>query len=78
MHCRKINGIRSYLKIIPGLGFLLLLALALSSGCSGIRKNPYYQKRIQASKSNTKQLGRNKYYFSNTYQKKLAKSYKRK
>jgi len=78
MHCRKINGIRSYLKIIPGLGIMLLLAMALSSGCSGTRKNPYYQKRVQASKSNTKQLGRNKYYFSNTYQKKLAKSYKRK
>lgn len=55
-----------------------MIAVSFSTGCSPTRKNPYYQKRIQASKSNTKQLGRNKYYFSNSYQKKLAKSYKRK
>ncbi|NLJ42315.1 MAG: hypothetical protein GX431_01570 [Bacteroidales bacterium] len=68
----------SFLKKVTKLCLLLLAVVAFSSACSGTRKNPYYQKRIQASKSNTKQLGRNKYYFSNTYQKKLAKSYKRK
>lgn len=78
MDCQKKYGIMSFLKKSAKLFFLLLVIVALSSACSGTRKNPYYQKRIQASKSNTKQLGRNKYYFSNTYQKKLAKSYKRK
>jgi hypothetical protein len=78
MYNQKIIRITSYLKRIFQLFIVLLVVTSLSSGCSGTRKNPYYQKRIQASKSNTKQLGRNKYYFSNSYQKKLAKSYKRK
>jgi len=48
------------------------------SGCASSKQNPYYEKRVKASKTNTKQLGRNRYYFSKDYQKKLAKSYKRK
>ncbi|HOW09762.1 MAG TPA: hypothetical protein PLX08_08165 [Bacteroidales bacterium] len=68
----------SFLRKLPRLCLLFLVVIALSSACSGTRKNPYYQKRVQASKSNTRQLGRNKYYFSSTYQKKLAKSYRRK
>jgi hypothetical protein len=50
----------------------------MMAGCASSKKNPYYEKRMKASKTNTKQLGRNRYYFSNDYQKKLAKSYKRK
>jgi len=66
------------LKKISGLLFLLLFLIAMMAGCASSKKNPYYEKRIKASKNNTKQLGRNRYYFSNDYQKKLAKSYKRK
>jgi phosphoglycerol transferase MdoB-like AlkP superfamily enzyme len=58
--------------------FLFFLAVILSAGCASSKKNPYYEKRVKASQANTKQLGRNRYYFSKTYQKKLAKSYKRK
>lgn len=60
--------------------FLLLIPLLflLFSGCASSTKNPYYEKREKASKNNTNQLGRNRYYFSNAYQKKLGKSYKRK
>jgi hypothetical protein len=66
------------LKKISKLLFLLLISIFLIAGCASSKKNPYYEKRIKASKSNTKQLGRNRYYFSNDYQKKLSKSYKRK
>jgi len=67
------------LKKISRLLFLLLLSTSfVMSGCASAKKNPYYEKRIKASRNNTKQLGRNRYYFSNDYQKKLAKSYKRK
>ncbi|HPA87514.1 MAG TPA: hypothetical protein PK106_06940 [Bacteroidales bacterium] len=68
----------SFPKKIPQILLLILVALVLTTGCSSTRKNPYYQKRIQASKTNTKQLGKNRYYFSDSYQKKLQKSYKRK
>jgi hypothetical protein len=78
MNNQKIIRTTFFLKNTFQLLIILLVVASLSAGCSGTRKNPYYQKRIQASKSNTKQLGRNRYYFSNTYQKKLAKSYKRK
>jgi hypothetical protein len=57
---------------------LIILSVILSAGCAPARKNPYYEKRIKASHSNTKQLGRNRYFFSKTYQKKLTKSFKRK
>ncbi len=66
------------LKKISRLLFLLLLSIFLMAGCASSKKNPYYEKRIKASRTNTKQLGRNRYYFSKDYQKKLAKSYKRK
>lgn len=66
------------LKKISRLLFLLLLSMILMAGCASSKKNPYYEKRIKASRNNTKQLGRNRYYFSKDYQKKLAKSYKRK
>ncbi|HBZ22315.1 MAG TPA: hypothetical protein DEO60_14375 [Bacteroidales bacterium] len=66
------------LKKISKLLFLLLISIFLITGCASSKKNPYYEKRIKASKNNTKQLGRNRYYFSNDYQKKLSKSYKRK
>ncbi|MGA1978108.1 MAG: hypothetical protein ABSG89_09685 [Bacteroidales bacterium] len=58
--------------------FLVLLAIAVCSGCSASRKNPWLQKKKQASKVNASQLGRNRYYFSPRYQKKLSKGYKRK
>jgi predicted metallo-beta-lactamase superfamily hydrolase len=50
----------------------------MSTGCASSKKNPYYEKRMKASRTNANQLGRNRYYFSKDYQKKLNKSYKRK
>jgi len=55
---------------------LVLISVFLS--CASNRKNPYYQKRKQASHVNTTQVGRNKYFFSSGYQKKLVKNYKKK
>ncbi len=64
------------------IGILMLFVLAMMftvvSSCASTRKNPYYEKRIKASRANATQLGRNRYFFSNHYQKKLGKSYKRK
>jgi len=68
----------AFLKRIPKLLLLILISIVISAGCAPSRKNPYYEKRIKASRQNTKHLGKNKYYFSNHYQKKLVKSYKRK
>lgn len=56
--------------------FLILMLIALATGCA-TAKNPYMEKRKKASKVNTSQLGRNRYYFSTGYQKKLVKSYKK-
>jgi phosphoglycerol transferase MdoB-like AlkP superfamily enzyme len=68
----------AFLKKIPTFIFLIFILLFLSAGCASSKKNPYYEKRMRASRSNTNQLGRNRYYFSKDYQKKLGKSYKRK
>jgi len=58
--------------------FALLILISSITSCSSTRRNPYYEKRIKASRENTNQLGRNRYFFSDKYQKKLVKSYKRK
>jgi hypothetical protein len=63
-------------KILTYTFSLVLIALLIS--CASSKKNPYYEKRKQASHVNTSQVGRNKYFFSNGYQKKLSKSYKKK
>lgn len=56
----------------------LLIFIVAASGCAAARQNPFDKKRAKASRVNTSQLGRNKYYFSTSYQKKLVKNYKRK
>jgi len=58
--------------------FLMFLLIALVTACAPERKNTYYQKKKQASKAKTEQLGRNRYYFSPGYQKKLNSNYKKK
>ena len=55
---------------------LILITMFIS--CASSKKNPYYEKRKKASHVNTTQVGRNKYFFSSGYQKKLTKSYKKK
>ena len=57
--------------------FIFLLVL-LFTGCAPAKKNPFYEKRKKASQVNASQLGRNRYYFSKDYQKKLNKTYKKK
>ncbi len=56
--------------------FILLMLLALA--CAPTKKNPFYEKRKKSSQVNASQLGRNRYYFSKDYQKKLTKTYKKK
>ncbi len=63
-------------KIIKCL-FLILL-IGIFTGCATAKQNPFQKKRAKASRVNTSQLGRNKYYFSTGYQKKLVRSYKKK
>ena len=58
--------------------FLLMMIVTIFAGCAPAKKNPYYEKRNKAPRVNASQLGRNKYYYSPSYQKKLGKSYKRK
>jgi hypothetical protein len=56
----------------------IIILLAASSACATTKKNPWVEKKKKASKVHTSQLGRNKYYFSLGYQKKLVKNYKKK
>ncbi|MCE5347409.1 MAG: hypothetical protein LLG13_14140 [Bacteroidales bacterium] len=66
-------------NIIKFLKFAFIFFLiAMVTTCAPAKKNPYYQKRKQTSHVNASQLGRNKYYFSSGYQKKLMKSYRKK
>jgi hypothetical protein len=57
-----------------GITFILLFlaAIMLMPGCATSKKNPYHASR-KSSYIDTSQLGRNKYFFSKKYQKKLYK-----
>jgi hypothetical protein len=57
--------------------FLVLILIAAFTSCAPVKKNPWAEKKKQASKVHASQLGRNKYYFSTGYQKKLVKNYKK-
>jgi hypothetical protein len=65
VNCRSITFI-----------ILVLSAIMLIPGCAASKKNSYQAKR-RDSYIDTSQLGRNKYFFSKKYQKKLYKFKKR-
>jgi phosphoglycerol transferase MdoB-like AlkP superfamily enzyme len=63
------------LKAIRIFKYLFICFLIVSvTACAPAKKNPFYQKRKKSSQVNASQLGRNKYYFSSGYQKKLTKN----
>lgn len=64
------------IKILNYVFILILIAMVIS--CAPAKKNPFYEKRKKSSQVNASQLGRNRYYFSKDYQKKLNKTFKRK
>ncbi len=66
---------RTLKVLMIAFGFIMITAFI---SCASSQKNPYYEKRKKASHINTSQVGRNKYFFSSGYQKKLNKSYKNK
>jgi energy-coupling factor transporter transmembrane protein EcfT len=66
---------RFYLRSITFI-ILVLAALLLMPGCASSKKNVYQANR-RNSYIDTSQLGRNKYFFSKQYQKKLYKYKKR-
>ncbi|HOU30068.1 MAG TPA: hypothetical protein P5320_00490 [Bacteroidales bacterium] len=65
-------------KILRFYSFFLFILLLLFTGCASSKQNPWAAKRAKASYVSTTQLGRNRYYFSTNYQKKLQKSMKKK
>lgn len=63
-------------KIVCSLLTSLILISVIS--CAPARKSAYYQKRKKTSHVHTEQLGRNKYFFTPQYQKKLQGNYRKK
>jgi hypothetical protein len=57
---------------------LVFIVIVIFTSCAPAKKNPYYEKRQKSSQVNASQLGRNRYYFSKDYQKKLTKTFKKK
>jgi hypothetical protein len=55
----------------------IFLIIATMTSCAPAKKNPFYEKRKNNSPVTASQLGRNKYYFSKDYQKKLKKKFKK-
>jgi len=54
----------------------ILILIVIFIACAPAKKNPYYEKRKKNSQVDASQLGRNRYYFSSGYQKKLNKTFK--
>jgi hypothetical protein len=55
---------------------LIFLVIAIFSECAPSRKNTWVAKRKEASRVNTSTLGRNRFFYSSGYQKKLYKNYR--
>ncbi len=72
---------RSKVRIITVTFILSLGLLMVIPGCASTKKDTYLNEKAKRKQLNqhisTSQLGRNKYYFSNKYQKKLSR-YKKK
>ncbi len=66
-------------NVVRILKYVLIFILIFSlTDCASSKKSSYSSKKSKSSKVSTSQLGRNKYYFSSGYQKKLSKGYKKK
>jgi hypothetical protein len=57
---------------------IIILAALLVFGCASTRRNPWVKERRRSGFVSTSQLGKNKYYFSSSYQKKLSRSVRKK
>ncbi len=57
---------------------LIFIVISLFSGCAPSRKNTWVAKRREASRVNTSRLGKNSFFYSSGYQKKLNTNYRRK
>jgi uncharacterized protein YceK len=55
---------------------LVFLLIILAGGCASANKRSWQKKRTTAARSNTASLGRNKFFYSTNYQKKLGRTYK--
>jgi len=75
-HSREGEKVSYLAKIFKYL--LIIILIATATGCAPSKKNPWLEKKKQNSRVSTTQLGRNKYYFSSGYQKKLSKNFKKK
>jgi len=57
--------------------FIVLIVTLTVGGCASAKRNPYAQKKRKSDMVQASNLGKNRYYFSNSYQKKLTKSVKK-
>ncbi|MBM3420740.1 MAG: hypothetical protein FJY11_06360 [Bacteroidetes bacterium] len=57
---------------------LLILMAFLAGACASSRKPNWIKERKKSGYVSTSRLGKNKYYFSSSYQKKLTRSVKNK
>jgi hypothetical protein len=73
-----INEVAVKAEAVRILKYVVLFVLIFTiTDCASSKKNSFASKRKESSRVNASQLGRNKYYFSSGYQKKLSKSYKK-
>ena len=56
---------------------LIIIMMSTFTVCAPAKKNTHYNKKKKSSVLNATQLGRNKYFFSDTYQKKLNKNFRK-
>lgn len=67
-------------KLLKRYSFLLafILIVLVAGACASSRKPNWIKERKKSGYVTTSQLGKNKYYFSSSYQKKLTRTVKRK
>jgi hypothetical protein len=64
-------------RLIKLLSVIIFFLLILDTACAPAKKNPFLEKRKKGSQVNATRIGRNSYYFSPNYQKKLSSKHKK-
>mgnify|MGYP000873213066 FL=1 len=75
---QTLQKMSAFKKIITLILPVMLLILLADTGCMPARRAPAHSKKMTTQEASTTPMGRNRYYYSPSYQKKLNKNFRRK
>lgn len=75
---QTLQKMSAFKKIITLILPVMLLILLADTGCMPARRAQAHSRKMTTQEASTTPMGRNRYYYSPSYQKKLNKNFRRK